>query len=258
MKLGIVTYQVAAEWDVDTIIRKCADLGYAGVELRTTHRHGVEVSLSKSERGEIRRKFSDSPVKLVGLGSVFEYHSPDPDILRKNIEGTKECVLLARDVGAEGVKVRPNAFPENVPREDTIQRIGLALHEVSSFAADHGIRIRLEVHGAGTCHPPFIHAMVKAAFHPNLFVCWNSNMSDLDETGGIRRYFELLQDYLEIVHINELCNDYPWISLFRMLRKNQFPGYCLAEVLANPEPDRFLRYYRALFNAYCRLAERGD
>ncbi len=98
LKLGIVTYNIAKDWDLDTIINKCSQLGYQGVELRTTHDHGVEVSLSKTERQNIRKKFEDSSVKLVGLGSAFEYHSPVKEELKKKIEGTKEYVRLACDV----------------------------------------------------------------------------------------------------------------------------------------------------------------
>lgn len=254
MKLGIVTYQIAAEWDVDTIIEKCSTLGYVGVELRTTHKHGVEPALSKEERVVVRRKFESSPVKLVGLGSTFEYHSPDRAVLKNNIEGTKEFVLLAKDTGAEGVKVRPNAFPEGVSKEKTIEQIGVSLREVSSFAADYGIKIRLEVHGKETCHPPYIKQMVDIADHPNLYVCWNSNMADVDETGSIEKYFNMLKDKIEICHINELCNEYPWQTLFLLLHKKKFNGYCLAEVAGSPDPDRFLKYYKALFGALNLLA----
>jgi len=120
MRLGIVTYQIAQDWDLDTIIKKCSELGYEGVELRTTHSHKVEVNLSGEERKEVKKKFADSPVELVGLGSAFEYHSPDKEELKKNIEGTKEYIKLAADVGAEGVKVRPNAFPEGISRKKTL------------------------------------------------------------------------------------------------------------------------------------------
>jgi len=255
MKLGLVTYQLAAEWDLDTIIRKGEELGYKGVELRTTHKHGVEPSLSKAEREKVRKKFADSSVKLVGLGSVCDYHTSDPEELRKKIEETKAFILLARDVGAEGVKVRPNAFPEGVPKEKTIEQIGLSLGEVSRFAADYGVKIRLEVHGAGTAHPPFIKQMVDIANHSNCYVCWNSNLTDLDENGCLDRNFALLSDKIEIVHINELSNEYPWVRLFYLLQKKNFTGWCLAEVGGSSEPERFFRYYRALFEAYCRLAQ---
>ncbi|MCX7917120.1 MAG: sugar phosphate isomerase/epimerase [bacterium] len=254
MKLGIVTYMIAAEWDLDTIIKKCEELGYEGVELRTQHKHNVEANLTKSQREIVRKKFENSSVKLVGLGTIFEYHSPDKEILKKNIEGTKEYVILAKDVGAEGVKVRPNAFPEGVSKEKTIEQIGKSLREVSSFAYDYGIKIRLEVHGHQTSNPIFIKQMIDIADHPNCYVCWNSNMTDLDENGSIEKNFNLLKDKIDIVHINELCNEYPWISLFKLLKGINFRNFCLAEVLANPEPERFLRYYKALYEAYIRLS----
>ncbi len=254
MKLGIVTYMVAAEWDLDTIIEKCTKTGYEGVELRTTHKHGVEPSLSKEERMAVRKKFENSPVKLVGLGTACEYHSPDRGELKKNIEETKAFVLLAKDTGAEGVKVRPNAFPEGVSKEKTIEQIGLSLRQVSAFAADYGVKVRLEVHGAGTCHPPYIKQMVDIADHPNLYVCWNSNIADLDENGSIKKYFNMLKDKIEICHINELINEYPWLELFSLLQGMNFKGFCLAEIMGNPEPERFLGYYRALFNAYNKIA----
>lgn len=181
IKLGIVTYMIASEWDVDTIIKKCEELGYEGVELRTQHKHNIEANLTKKERQEVRKKFENSSVKLVGLGTCFEFHSPDKEELRRNIEGTKEYVILARDVGAEGVKVRPNAFPKDVPKEKTIEQIGKSLREVSYFASDYGVKIRLEIHGQETSNPVYIKQMIDIADSPNLYVCWNSNMTDLDE-----------------------------------------------------------------------------
>ena len=48
--LGTVTYNLAQDWDVPTIIKNCAEAKFAGVELRTGHKHGVEVTISKEHR----------------------------------------------------------------------------------------------------------------------------------------------------------------------------------------------------------------
>ena len=45
LKLGTVTYNIAKDWDLPTLIKNLTDAGFDGVELRTTHKHGVEVSL---------------------------------------------------------------------------------------------------------------------------------------------------------------------------------------------------------------------
>src|SRR5690349_10675452 len=102
MRLGSVTYNIAKDWDVPTLIKNFEATGFEGVELRTTHAHGVEVSLSRDQRAEVKRRFADSKVELMGLGSAFEFHMPDQDKLKKEIETCKEYIVLAQDVGATG------------------------------------------------------------------------------------------------------------------------------------------------------------
>jgi len=253
MKLGLVTYNLAKDWDLPTILATCEKTGLEGVELRTGHAHGVEVGLSKAERAEVRRRFADSPVELAGLGSAFEYDAVDPEEVLKNIEGTKDCVRLAADVGAPGVKVRPNRLheKEGVPKAKTLGQIGLALRQCGEFARDCGVEIRLEVHGHETCLVPNIRAILDAADHPNVFVCWNSNPQDRDERGSIAASYALVREKIRLVHITELADaSYPWRDLFARLAADGYEGFTLAE-LGQPslEPERFLRYYRALWLA---------
>src|SRR5690606_38856386 len=85
MRLGLVTYNWGKDWDLPTLIENCAATGFEGVETRTTHKHGIELSLTADERRDVRKRFADSPVEFVGIGSACEYHSPDPAVLAKNI-----------------------------------------------------------------------------------------------------------------------------------------------------------------------------
>jgi len=250
MRLGIVTYDIAKDWDLLTMIRVCEDVGLQGVELRTTHAHGVETALNPEERNRVRNTFEDSSVELVGLGSVFEYHSPDPKVLQENINGTKEYVRLAADVGARGVKVRPNDLPDEIPLEQSIEQIGLALREVSGFAEHYKIKIRLEVHGRRSAHVPYIRRMLDIANHDNLYVCWNSNLAEV-ENGSIERNFNLLGDKIDLVHMNELyLENYPWRELFWLLKESGFEGFTLAEIPGCHDvgaATRLLKYYKALW-----------
>ena len=156
LKLGTVTYNIAKDWDVPTIIKNLTEAGFDGVELRTTHKHGVEISLSPAQRAEVRKQFEGSAVKIGGLGTTCEFHATDPAIVRKNIDETKEWVKLAKDLGSPSVKVRPNGLPKDVPEEKTLQQIGKSLAECGAFAQEHGIRIQLEVHGTETQRVPRI------------------------------------------------------------------------------------------------------
>lgn len=250
MKLGIVSYNIAKDWDVDTIIEKCEETGMEGVELRTTHAHGVEVSLSPNEREEVKKKFAGSKVELAGLGSAFEYHAVDEDVVRQNIDGTKDYAVLARDVGAPGIKVRPNGLQEKagIPVEKTLEQIGLALRECGEFAADYGVQIRLEVHGGGTSHPPHIRTILDIADHDNVMACWNSNQGEV-ENGSIKQYFDLLSDRIGLVHMRDLVAGYPWAEFLGLLKRSGYQGFCLAEIAGSPEPERIMKYYRAVWDA---------
>ena len=250
MKLGTVTYNLAQDWDVPTIIKNCEAAGFQGVELRTTHKHGVEVSLNKEQRAEVRKRFADSKVELMGLGSAFDYHTPDQQKLRKDIDATKEYIALAQDVGATGVKVRPNGLPKEVPLEKTLEQIGRSLNELGRFAKEHGQVIRLEVHGTGTSLLPNIKRIIDVADHPNVGVCWNSNPSDLDGA-GFDHNFDLVKNKIVAVHLRDLfIEDYPFRKLFARLNEIQFAGFCLAEIPPSTDPTRVMRYFRGLWLAY--------
>ena len=62
LRLGLVTYNWGKTWDLPTVIRNCSETGFEGVELRSTHRHGVEITLNKQQRAEVRSRFNDSSV----------------------------------------------------------------------------------------------------------------------------------------------------------------------------------------------------
>lgn len=250
LKLGLVTYNLAKDWDVPTIIRHCTAARFEGVELRTTHRHGVEVSLSKEQRQEIRKRFADSPVELMGLGSAFDYHTPDAAKLRADIAATKEYLVLAHDVGATGIKVRPNGLPKEIPVEKTLTQIGRALLELGAFAQDLGQTIRLEVHGGGTSQLPHIRTIMDHARHPNVGVCWNSNQTDL-EGAGFDANFDLVKDRIVSVHLRDLfLEEYPWRRLFARLVESGFRGYTLAEIPESPDGVRVMKYFRGLWLAH--------
>ncbi len=250
LKLGIVTYNLAKDWSLDEIFKNLGEANYQGVELRTTHAHGVEVSLTKDQRAEVKKRFEDSPIELIQLGSAFEFHSRSPEEVRLNIEGAKEYAQLAHDVGTKGIKVRPNGLPAGVAEETTLEQIGRSLHEVGESAAGVGVEVRVEVHGKETCRLPRIRKMMDIADHPNVVVNWNSNMDDLLD-GGFDAAFDLVKDKIRQVHINELYKEeYPWRRLFERLHEIGYQGYCCAEVAGSLDPIRFMRYYRALFLAY--------
>ena len=253
MKLGIVTYNIGKDWDVPTIIKNCAETRFQGVELRTSHAHGVEVGLNKAQRAEVKRRFEDSPVELMGLGSAFDFHTPDQSRLRADIAATKEYIMLAHDVGAPGVKVRPNGLPAGVPKEKTLAQIGNSLRELGEFGEGYGVQLRLEVHGQESSRLANIKSIIDTANHNHVGVCWNSNQTDLEDQ-GFDHNFDLVKNKIFTVHMRDLyLDEYPFRKLLTRLNEIGFAGYCLAEIPESPDPLRVMNYFRSLWLAYQNL-----
>jgi sugar phosphate isomerase/epimerase len=254
MKVGTVTYNIAKDWDVETIIKNLTEVGMEGVELRTTHKHGVEIGLTPSQRAEVRKRFENSPIKLAGLGTICEYQSPDAAVVRKNVEETKRWCQLARDVGSPAVKVRPNGLPKDVPEDKTLEQIGRALKECGDAARDQGVLIQLEVHGEGTSRLPRIRKMLDhAGNHAAVKVCWNCNPTDLAD-GGFVSNFKLVRNQIGQVHLRDLYEEYPWRELFRALHDIDFNGFGFAEIPESTDPVRVLKYFRGMFHAYASMS----
>ena len=235
MRFGLVTYLWGKDMDLPTLLDVCEKSGVLGVELRTQHAHGVEPELSKLQRAEVRKRFADSPVELVGYGSNAQYHENDPAKVKANIALTKEYLSLMHDCGGSGVKVKPNGFVNDVPREKTIEQIGLSLNEVAKFGKELGQEIRVEVHGRGTSELPVVRDIFKVATHPNATVCWNSNDVDLDGA-GLGENFDMVKDrFGSTVHIRELnVGNYPYPELMKKFNEMDYQGWILLEARTNP------------------------
>ncbi|WP_194774831.1 sugar phosphate isomerase/epimerase family protein [Pararhodonellum marinum] len=240
MKFGLVTYQWGRDWDLPTLIRNCEAAGALGVELRTEHAHGVETSLSASARREVKKRFADSPITCLGYGSNFEYHSPDAAKLQYNIKETKEYIKLCHDIGATGIKVKPNNLPAEVPQEKTISQIAESLNEVGRFAMDYGQLVRVEVHGHLTQELPNMKAIFDQVTESNVKVCWNCNDEDLLPP-GLEGNFNLVKKWMgDTVHVREFDEgDYPYQALFHLLQKMDYEGWILMEARTEPD-DRVL------------------
>ena len=211
----------------------------------------MEIALPPADRAVVRRQFDASPVKIGGLGTTCEFHSPESAVVRKNIDETKQWILLAQDIGSPSVKVRPNGIPKGVPEEKTLEQIGKSLAECGQFARDHGVVIQLEVHGEESSRVPRIRKMFDyGGNHPNVKACWNSNQTDLLD-GGFDANFKLLRDQIGQVHLRDLfLEEYPWRKLIASLKDMNFQGYCFAEIPESPDPIRVLKYFRGMFTSY--------
>jgi sugar phosphate isomerase/epimerase len=258
MKFGLVTYLWGQYWDLPTVIANCEKTGVLGVELRTEHAHKVEANLTAAQRRDVKKRFADSKVTLVGLGTNFAFHYPEESRLRKEIEGAKQYIKLAYDCGATGTKVKPNDLPKGVPYTKTIEQIGRSLNELGRYAADYGQKVRLEVHG-GCSLLPTIKAIMDVVTERNVGVCWNCNGQDL-EGEGLEYNFRLVRSrFGDTVHVRELnLTDYPYQQLINLLVGTDYDGWILLEGRTKPaDYIQALIEQREVFAAMVAKAQAG-
>ena len=239
LRFGFTSYQWGMDWDIPTLIANLQKAEVFGVELRTSakYAHGVELDLSPERRSEVKKRFADSPIKLVGIASAERLDWPEPAKLKEAIEKAKAHVKLSQDVGASGVRVFPNQFHPNVPHEKTIEQIASALNELGAFANEYGQEIRLEAHGAaGTL--PTIRAIMDRVTQPRVRVKLNSDARDA-QGEGFEHNFNLVKSFLgHTLHLHNLKDDkFPNQLQVNCLAKMNWDGWALLEA-SDKVPDR--------------------
>ncbi len=237
MRFGFTSYQWGSDWDIPTLIANCTKAKAFGVELRTSsnYAHGVEVSLPEAQRREVRKRFADSPVTLVGIASGERFDWPDPAKLNAALESAKGHVQLSQDVGSRGVRVFPNDFHKEVSQEETIAQISRALNQLGRYAADYGQLIRLENHGsAGDLVT--LRKIMDGVDQRNVRIKLNGSLrKGEDFTKG----FQLLKGFLaDTLHFHELNRgDFPYQLQTDLLIDEGWEGWWLLETSTKP-PDR--------------------
>jgi hypothetical protein len=69
--------------------------------------------------------------------------------------------------------------------------------------------------------------------------------------GSVKETFALVAPKVHEVHLRDLTDAaYPWRELFALLAKQDYAGYTLAEIAESSDPERVLRYFKALWTAY--------
>ncbi|MCX6900964.1 MAG: TIM barrel protein [Verrucomicrobia bacterium] len=239
IRFGLATYTWGKDWDIPTLIANCTKAGVFGVEPRTSSKyaHGVELTLSASQRAEVKKRFADSPVRIVSIASGERMDWPEPDKLKAAIEAAKAHLQLSCDVGCNVLRVFPNQFHRDVPREKTIEQIARALDELGAFAANLGQEVSFEAHGpAGEL--PTMRAIMDRVTQRSVRVRLNCDARDA-KGEGFAANFNLVKNLLSrIIHLHDLnATDYPYQTMVDLLVKANWKGWALAE-MGNTVPDR--------------------
>jgi sugar phosphate isomerase/epimerase len=238
IRLGLATYQWGMNWDIPTLMANLQKAKVLGVELRTQskYKHGVELELNLTQRTDVKKRFADSPVALVAIACSERMDWPEPGQLKAAIEASKKYLQLCHDVGASSLRVFPNQFHPDIPREKTIEQIAKAVNELGAFAEGLDQRVDLEAHG-----PAGEWATMKAIMDQvtEKTVGVRLNCDQRDKAGaGLEANFNLVKGRLaKTVHLHNLKDaDFPYQQQITLLVNAGWEGWDLMEN-TEKEPD---------------------
>lgn len=239
VRFGFTSYQWGKDWDIPTTIANLQKAEVFGVELRTSaaYAHGVELTLSADKRQEVKKRFTDSPIKLVGICSAERMDWPEPEKLKAAIEAAKAHMKLSHDVGASGVRVFPNQWHPNVPHEKTIAQIADALNQIGAYAAEFGQEVRLEAHGSAG-ELPALRAIMDRVTQKSVRIKLNSDARDA-AGDGFEANFNLVKGFLgHTLHLHDVKDSkFPYQKQVDLLVKINWDGWALLEA-SHQVPDR--------------------
>ncbi|MDD4870191.1 MAG: TIM barrel protein [Kiritimatiellae bacterium] len=238
MQFGFTSYIWGREWDLPTLITNCIELKSYGLEMRveTKSAHGVELEIDSAKRREIKKRFADSPVKVVGLATSERFDHIDPEKLKTAIEKAKRYAELSHDIGGCGIRVFPNDFHKEVPQEKTIEQIAKSVNEVAKSAAGYGQMIRLENHGsAGRLKT--LKLIMDQVNEKNVGVKLNSDAKDAAE-GAFEANFNLIKNRLgDTLHTHDFtAPGFPYQLQCDLLMDAGWTGWWFPELDKLPTP----------------------
>lgn len=247
MKLCLLTFNIAREWELDKLIKMSKELGFAGLEFRTeqNHKHGVELHTSKEERRIIREKIEDAYLDAVGIATPCRFEYKDAKLRRENIEKVKKYVELAVDIDASIIRVFGNKFEEGADRLTTIKWVGEALAELIEFARPYNVQVLLEMHGDLNYWKYAIKALEYSGA-PDAGLVYNSDLRDM-VGGSIKETYSHVRHLIKHVHMHDFISGYPYNELLQLLKDDGYNGYLSAEIRESSDPEKVLAYYSKLY-----------
>jgi sugar phosphate isomerase/epimerase len=241
MRFGFTTLPWGSSWDLETLIAKCTQAKALGVEVRTSlnYAHGIETQTPVWRRREVKKRFADSPVALVGVASSERFDWLEEARLKAAMESAEAHVRLSHDTGGHGVRVFPNDFHREVPQQKTIEQISRSLNAVGKYAADFGQMIRLENHGTAGDLDNLL-GIMKGVNRTNVRIKLNGHKADAQD---FARRFEGVKRLLgDTLHMHELNRgNFPYQLQTDLLIGAGWEGWCLVEATSLvPDPLKAL------------------
>ena len=251
MKLSLDTYSICQTMTLADLLQILDANRFEAVEFRCEagQAHGVEIETGPARRREIRHLITEAGLEVSALSTSQRFESPDPAVRASAIERSKRYIELADALGAKGIRLFGNDFPQGVPRDQVVDYVGRALGDIGAYAEGTEVLALLEMHGQ-FYYWEYALGAVQAADHPNVAINYNSDPRDLVD-GSVSFVMGQVGDWIKHVHLHDPSDeDFPYLELLRLLKGRGYDRFLSLELgYSGGDPDSVIHLSAALFRA---------
>lgn len=264
MKWVLNTYQTAQDWSVERTIEVCQAAGYEGIEFLQDFKqaHGLEADASDEHVRAVREQVTGAGLIISSLTSCCVFHHPEEAERQRNLAQVKRVIDQAVLSGCDHVRMLGDRLPEDeAGKEQVVEWVTAALHELGSYAQPKGVTVSIEAHGSFT-DPIYATRVVKGAGLPNVGIVFNSQWRVGAPSGwslppdatSIAPLYDLMAPHFTSIHTHQM--EQPELrgyyqEFFRLLKRDGYQGYVSNEcAYRGPDPEKVLRLYTALFQTF--------
>lgn len=242
-KLPLLSFSTLGcpDWPLDKILDVAVANNYKGIEIRGIQR---EMDLRKSPHfnsdasiKETRKKFRDKDLKIVGFGSSAAMHHADQTARNKAMDEAKRFIEIADKAGCPYVRVFPNNFPKETPKEKTMELMSAGLNELAKFSKGTHVKVLMETHGDLIWSDDLVKVM-NTVDADRVGLVWDiSNMWTVTKEDP-QMVYSKIKKWVKHTHIKDISlaggketyalfgeGDVPAFEAIDLLSKNGYKGY---------------------------------
>jgi len=156
---------------------------------------------SPAEIGETRRRFDESGIQVVCIGTSVRMTSLDEGERRRQMESARAHCAIAEGLGARYLRVYGGPIPEHQNREATLNAIATGLSQVADETSGRGVTSLLETHDHFSTSDSILGLFARGA-SGNLGILWDTLHTYRHGESGARTW-ERLGGRIEHVHVKD-------------------------------------------------------
>jgi sugar phosphate isomerase/epimerase len=212
MKIGLYSITYRGVWyrgsavDIFNLVRLAKEQGWEGLELDAERPHASPMDLSCDDRKRLRDLAGELAVPLCAISPNCDLSSPVPVQREAMICYTRECIRLARDVGApickifaawrgitlyDGLATYDDTYGHNQYgywKGDRRRFVVESLRELSRVAEDSGIVLAMQNHGPDIVNRyQDVLSLIEEVGSPALKACMDIAIEPEPESAGHAR-----------------------------------------------------------------------